>query len=57
MVSNIAKSSNDFSSETTVQVWMKVDYNDHLVVVITIYTWKGYYDDSGSKLLKHELKT
>ena len=53
MVLNSAKSSNDFSSETTGQVGMTVGYNDHLVVEIRIYTWKGYYDDSGPKLLKH----
>ena len=55
MVSNSAKPSNDFS-ETTGQVWMKVFYNDHLVVGIRIYTWKGYYNDSGPKVLKHVQK-
>ena len=50
---NSAKYSNDFSSETTDKVWMKVGYNDHLVMGIRIYTSKGYYDVSGPKLLKH----
>ena len=53
---NSAKSSNDFFSETTGQILMKLGHNDHLVVEIRIYTWKGYYDDSGPKLLKHVQK-
>ena len=56
MGSNSAKSSNDFSSETTGQVWINVGYNDHLVMENRIYTWKEYYNDSGTKLLKHVQK-
>ena len=26
---------------------MKVGYNDHVVVGIRVYTWKGYYNDCG----------
>ena len=38
MESNSAKSSKDFSSETTGQILMKLGHSDHLVMVIRIYT-------------------
>ena len=56
MGSKSAKFSNDFS-ETTGQILMKLSHNDHLVVGIRIYTWKGYYDDSDPKLLKNVQNT
>ena len=40
MGSNSVKSSNEFSSETTGQILMKLGHNDHLMVGIIIYTWK-----------------
>ena len=40
-VPNSAKSSNDFSSEITGQDWMKVGYNDHLVMGSEFIIGKG----------------